>query len=58
MNFFKVDTVQIIALAGSALAVTASMLTNYANDKKMDETIERKVAEAIARQLAAMNQNE
>jgi hypothetical protein len=34
------------------------MLTNYANDKKMDETIERKVAEAIAKQLAAMNQNE
>ena len=58
MNFFKVDTTQIIALAGSALAVTASMLTNHANEKKMDETIERKVAEAIAKQLAAMNSQE
>ena len=58
MNFFKVDTTQIIALAGSALAVTASMLTNQKKKKKMDETIEKKVAEAIAKQLAAMNQNE
>lgn len=58
MKNFKVDTVQVVGLLGSALAVAASMLTNYSNDKKLEEVIDKKVAEAIAKQLAAMNSQE
>ena len=58
MKNFKVDTVQVVGLLGSALAVAASMLTNYSNDKKLEEFIDKKVAEAIAKQLAAMNSQE
>ena len=58
MKNFKVDTVQVVGLLGSALAVAASMLTNYSNDKKLEEVIDKKVAEAIAKQLAAINSQE
>ena len=47
----NIDFVQVASIAGSLLTVAASLLTSYANDKKMDETIEKKVSEILAKQL-------
>lgn len=58
MKNFKIDTVQVVALLGGAFAVAGSMLTNYANDKKLDEVVNEKVAKAIAEQLANLTQGE
>ena len=58
MKNFKVDTVQVVALLGSAFAVVGSMLTDYANDKKLEGIVNEKVAKAIAEQLANLNQGE
>lgn len=58
MKNFKIDTVQVVALLGGAFAVAGSMLTNYANDKKLDEVVNEKVAKAIAEQLANLNRGE
>lgn len=58
MKDFKIDTVQVIGLLGGAFAVVGSMLTNYANDKKLDEVVNEKVAKAIAEQLANLNRGE
>ena len=58
MKDFKVDTVQVVGLLGGAFAVVGSMLTNYANDKKLDEVVNEKVAKAIAEQLANLNRGE
>ena len=58
MKNFKIDTVQVVGLLGGAFAVVGSMLTNYANDKKLDEVVNEKVAKAIAEQLANLNQGE
>lgn len=58
MKNFKIDTVQVVALLGSAFAVAGSMLTNYANDKKLEEVVNEKVVKAIAEQLANLNQGE
>jgi hypothetical protein len=48
----NLDMVQVASLAGSVLTVAATLLTGYANDKKLDSKIEEKVAEALAKQLA------
>ncbi|MDD6760523.1 MAG: hypothetical protein PUD99_03830 [Turicibacter sp.] len=58
MKDFKIDTVQVVGLLGGAFAVVGSMLTNYANDKKLDEVVNEKVAKAIAEQLANLNRGE
>ena len=58
MKDFKIDTVQVVGLLGGAFAVVGSMLTNYANDKKLDEIVNEKVAKAIAEQLANLNRGE
>ena len=58
MKDFKIDTVHVVALLGGAFAVVGSMLTNYANDKKLDEVVNEKVAKAIAEQLANLNRGE
>ena len=39
--------VQVASLAGSVLTVAATLLTGYANDKKLDSKIEEKVADAL-----------
>ncbi len=57
MKNFKVDNVQVVAVVGSLLAMAGSMLTNHANDKKLDGIIDEKVAKAVAEQLAKLNQN-
>ena len=58
MKDCKIDTVQVVGLLGGAFAVVGSMLTNYANDKKLDEVVNEKVAKAIAEQLANLNRGE
>ena len=58
MKDFKIDTVRVVGLLGGAFAVVGSMLTNYANDKKLDEVVNEKVAKAIAEQLANLNRGE
>lgn len=58
MKDLKIDTVQVVGLLGGAFAVVGSMLTNYANDKKLDEVVNEKVAKAIAEQLANLNRGE
>ena len=58
MKDFKIDTIQVVGLLGGAFAVVGSMLTNYANDKKLDEVVNEKVAKAIAEQLANLNRGE
>ena len=58
MKKMNVDLVQVAGLAGSILTITATLLTNYAGEMKLDKTIEEKVAEALAKQLSNMNSNE
>lgn len=58
MKNFKVDTVQVIGLLGSAFAVAGTMLTSYASEKKLDATIDEKVTKAIAEKLASLNLGE
>lgn len=54
----NLDVVQIANLAGTVLTVAATLITSFANDKKLDKTIEEKVAEALAKQLGNMKSNE
>ena len=54
MKNFKVDTVQVIGVLGGVFAVAGSMLTNYANEKKLDGVVDTKVQEAINKHLAEL----
>ena len=54
----NLDVVQIANLAGTVLTVAATLITSFANDKKLDKTIEEKVAEALAKQLGNGSSNE
>ena len=54
MKNFKIDTVQVIGVLGSVFAIAGSMLTNYANEKKLDGVIDTKVQEAINKHLAEL----
>lgn len=56
MKNFKIDTVQVVGLLGSAFAVAGTMLTSYANDKKLEMVVNEKVTEAVAEHLANLNQ--
>ena len=47
----NIDIVKIASLAGSLLTVAATLLTGFANDRKLDDTVNKKVAEALAKQL-------
>ena len=40
--------VKIIGIAASTVGVVASIATNWANEKKLDDKISDKVAEAVA----------
>ena len=51
MKKFNLDVTQMVSLAGTILTVAATLINNNANDRKMEETIEKKVAEALAKQL-------
>ena len=48
-TFKNIDMVQLAGLAGSVLTIAATMLSGYANEKKLDAKIDEKVAEAIAK---------
>lgn len=54
----NLDVVQMANLAGTVLTVAATLITSFANDKKLDKTIEEKVAEALAKQLGNGSSNE
>lgn len=54
MKKFNVDTVQVVGLLGGVFAVAGSMLTSYANEKKLDNVIDTKVQEAINKHLAEL----
>lgn len=44
----KKDTIVTIAsLAGSLLSVGATILNNYVNEQKLDDKIDKKIAEAL-----------
>ena len=58
MKKLNLDLVQVASLAGSVLTIGATLLTGYANEKKLDKTIDEKVAKAITEQLANMNKEE
>ena len=44
----KFGTAKLIALAGMALAGIAALISNYAQEREMEELIEEKVNEALA----------
>lgn len=46
--------IKAIGLAATVLGLGATLITDWVNEKKMDEMIEEKVSEALARQ----NENE
>lgn len=58
MKKMNLDLVQVASLAGSVLTIAATLVTNYAGEKKLDKTIEEKVAEALAKQLGNIKSNE
>lgn len=45
----NLNAVRLISLAGMALAGVATLVTGYAQNKQMEETIEEKVNEALAK---------
>ena len=57
-TFKNVDAIQLATLAGSVLTLAGTLLSGYASGKKLDATIDEKVAEAIAKHLANSTSNE
>lgn len=45
----KIDLVKVIGIAGTVLGLGATLMSNYASDKKTEKEIEEKVAEALAK---------
>lgn len=43
----KIDVIKIIGIVGTVMGMTATLLSNYANDKTMEKTINEKVNEAL-----------
>lgn len=49
LNILKgIGVTKVLGIAGLALAGVAALVSNYANEKAMEEMIEEKVNEAIA----------
>lgn len=44
----KIDIVRIIGVVGMVLGGAASLLSGWANEKKMEQTVEKKVNKALA----------
>lgn len=44
----KFDAIKLIGLAGMALGALATMVSNYAQEKQMEQIIDEKVNEALA----------
>ena len=51
----KLDMVQVAGVAGSILTVAATLLSTYASEKKLDQTINEKFAAEVAKQLGNIN---
>lgn len=45
----KINVGSLIAFAGLALGAVANMISNYAQEKQMEEIIDKKVNEALAK---------
>ena len=47
-----IDTklIKVLGKAAYAIGIGASLMVDWANDKRMDEKISRKIAEALAKQ--------
>lgn len=43
----KPDWTKVIGIGGTVLGVVATLVSSYASDKKQEETIAKKVAEAL-----------
>lgn len=46
----KVDAIKIVGVAGAALGIAATLLSNWSSDKKMDATISEKINEALKKE--------
>lgn len=45
----KVNTTKMLGIAGTILGIGATLLSNYVNEKQQEETIDKKVNEALAK---------
>lgn len=45
----KVNTTKLLGIAGTVLGIGATLLSSYASDKQQEETIDKKVNEALAK---------
>lgn len=44
----KIDSVKIIGLLGTGLALAATLVSDWVSDKKLEETIDKKVEEKLS----------
>lgn len=45
----NIDAIKLLGLGGTVLGLAASLVSSYASGKEQEATIEKKVAEAIAK---------
>lgn len=43
----KFDVVKVVGVVGTVLSVVGTLASSWTNDKKMDETVAKKVEEAL-----------
>lgn len=46
----KIDVIKVVSVIGTLLGVAGTLVSSYATQKQQDETIAKKVAEALAKQ--------
>ena len=45
----KINSTKLLGIAGTVLGIGATLISSYVNEKQQEETIDRKVNEAIAK---------
>lgn len=45
----KINTTKLLGVTGTVLGIGATLISSYVNEKQQEETIDRKVNEAIAK---------
>lgn len=45
----KINTTKMLGIAGTVLGIGATLLSSYVNEKQQEETIDRKVNEALSK---------